>query len=67
MDGYTAVIFERGEMRLVVNTIPAQVCPGCEEAYVDEQVAVSLLWLAEGISAAGEVDTVIEYNEENSW
>ena len=67
MDGYTSVVFERGEMRLVVNTIPAQVCPGCGETYVKEQVAVNLLRLAEGISAAGEVDTVIEYNEGNSW
>ena len=62
VDGLTSVHFERGEMRLVVNNVPARVCPSCGEAYVEEQVAVSLLREAEAMSAAGEVDAVIEYN-----
>jgi YgiT-type zinc finger domain-containing protein len=62
VDGLTSVHFERGEMRLVVNHVPARVCPSCGEAYVEEQVAVSLLREADAMSAAGEMDAVIEYN-----
>ena len=62
VDGLTSVLFERGEMRLVVNHVPARVCPRCGEAYVEEQVAVSLLWEAEAMSAAGVMDSEVEYN-----
>ena len=65
VDGLTSVRFERGEMRLAVNHVPARVCLSCGEAYVEEQVAVSLLREAEEMSAAGEVDGVIEYNGGN--
>lgn len=61
VDGLTSVHFERGEMRLVVNNVPARLCPSCGEAYVEEQVAVSLLREAEEMSAAGEVDAVLEH------
>ena len=61
VDGLTSVHFEREEMRLVVNHVPARVCPSCGETYVEEQVAISLLREAEAMSAAGEVDSVIEY------
>jgi len=61
VDGLTSVHFERGEMRLVVKAVPARVCPSCGEAYVEEQAAVSLLWDAEAMSAAGEMDVVIGY------
>jgi len=61
VDGLTTVHFERGEMRLVVTQVPARVCPSCGEAFVEEQVAVSLLREAESMSAAGEMDGVIEY------
>ena len=63
-DGLTSVIFERDEMRLVVNHVPARICPSCGEAYVDENIAVQLLREADEMSAAGEMDGVIEYNEE---
>jgi hypothetical protein len=46
--------------------VPARLCPSCGEAYVEEQVAVSLLREAEEMSVAGEVDAVIEYNGVNS-
>lgn len=61
--GLTTVRFERGEMRLVVNNVPAQVCPGCGEAYVEEDVAVQLLREADLMSAAGEMDGAIGYEE----
>jgi YgiT-type zinc finger domain-containing protein len=62
VDGVTSVRFERGEMRLVVNNVPAQVCSSCGEAYVEEDVAVWLLRDAEAMSTAGEMDGVIEYD-----
>ena len=64
VDGLTSVSFERGEMRLVVNHVPARICPSCGEAYVRERVAVSLLREAEAMSAAGEMDGEVEYNGE---
>jgi len=62
IEGLSSVHFERGEMRLIVSHVPARVCPSCGEAYVEEQVALSLLREAEAMSAAGEMDAVIEYN-----
>ena len=62
IDGLTTVRFERGEMRLVVNNVPARICPSCGEAYVDEDVAGKLLRDAEKMSEAGEMDDVIEFD-----
>ena len=61
VDGFTSVIFELDEMRLVVKHVPARLCPSCREAYVEEVVAVQLLQDAEEMSAAGEMDSVMEY------
>lgn len=63
IDGRTSVNFERGEMRLVVNSVPARVCPSCGEAYLDEEVVMRLLRDAEETSKAGISDDVIEYNK----
>ena len=60
--GLTSVQLERGEMRLVVNNVPAWVCPSCGEAYLEAEVAVRLLRGAETMSAAGELDVVRDYN-----
>lgn len=61
VDGLTSILFERGEFRLVVQSVPASVCPGCGEAYVVEDVAMRLLHDAEEISRAGMLDVVREY------
>ena len=61
VQGLTSVKFERGEMRLVVNGVPAWVCPHCGEAYVEEKVAVQLLRDAKEISEVGLLDIVREY------
>ena len=61
VDGFTSVLFERGEFRLVVQSVPASVCPGCGEAYVVEDVAARLLRDAERISKAGILDVVCEF------
>jgi YgiT-type zinc finger domain-containing protein len=62
-DGLTTVNFTRGEMRLIVRSVPARVCPGCGEAYVHEDVAVRLLQEAKKMSEAGIKEDVIEYNQ----
>ena len=62
VDGLTSVTFERGEMRLVVNHVPARICPSCGEAFVDEDVAVRLLRSAEAMSEAGALDDVLEFS-----
>jgi YgiT-type zinc finger domain-containing protein len=62
VDGLTSVTFERDEVRLVVNNVPARVCPSCGEAYVEEDVAVRLLREADEMSAAGELDRVQNYD-----
>jgi len=61
VDGLTSVHFERGEMRLVVNDVPARVCPSCGEAYVDEDVAVRLLQITVEVSDAGIMQEIIGY------
>ena len=62
VDGLTTVLFERGEFRMVVNSVPARVCPGCKEAYVEEDVAERLLRDAQEMSRAGMLDVVCEYD-----
>jgi YgiT-type zinc finger domain-containing protein len=64
VDGFTSVTFERGEMRLIANSVPARICPSCGDAYVEEAVAVRLLLDAEAMSAAGEMNGVIEFQNE---
>ena len=49
-------------MRLAINSVPARVCLGCGEAYVQEDVAERLLQGAKKISEAGTLDDVIEYD-----
>lgn len=61
VDGFTSVKFERDEIRLTVNSVPARVCPSCGEAYVDEEVAVQLLRDAQEMSRAGTLDVILEF------
>ena len=62
VDGLTSVQFERGEMKLTVNNVPARVCPNCGEAYVDEDVAVKLLQEADEKYQAGILDVVLDFD-----
>jgi YgiT-type zinc finger domain-containing protein len=59
--GFTHVKFERGEIKLVVNNVPARACPACGEAYVDQDVAMQLLRGAEERSSMGLIDSTMEY------
>ena len=61
VDGVTLVVFERGEFKLIVKSVPARVCPGCGEAYVEEAIAVKLLNSARQKYEAGITDTQSEY------
>ncbi len=59
--GVTTVTLEREELTLVVKGVPAQVCPNCGEAYVDEQVTARLLETAEQIVQAGTQVDIRQY------
>ena len=61
VDGVTTIRFERGEMKLVVNNVPARICSSCGEEYVDEEVAAQLLLDAEEVSMSGVLDSIVEY------
>lgn len=60
-DGFASILFERGELKLVVHRVPARVCPHCGEAYVDEDIAARLLQTAEDSAASGELNREAEY------
>ena len=51
--GKTTVTLERGGTTLVFKGVPAQVCPNCGEAYVDEEIAKRLLGIAEEAASSG--------------
>jgi YgiT-type zinc finger domain-containing protein len=62
VDRLISIHFERGEFRVIVNGLPARVCPGCEESYVDEEVVVVLLQSAENALNTGMLDSQSEYD-----
>jgi len=62
IDGRLSVNFERGEMTFAINNVPVEICSGCGEAYVDEEVAVRLLRGMEEMSSAGIFNMVCEYD-----
>ncbi len=59
--GFASLPFERGEFHLIINNVPAQVCPNCNEAYVNEETATRLLHDAESIFNEGVRESVYEY------
>ena len=60
---FTSINFERGELKFVINRVPAHVCPFCGEAYVDEEVATQLLEDTEELARVGIMDVVRGYKE----
>jgi YgiT-type zinc finger domain-containing protein len=62
VDGFTSISFQRAEMQLTVNNVPAQVCPDCGEAYVGEAVAARLLQSAEAVYGTGLLDDAMDYD-----
>ena len=61
LDGFVSLNFERDEFRTVINLVPAQVCPACGEAYLEEQVTEQVLSQAEQILHEGTVDSIQNY------
>jgi len=61
INGFASITFEREEFRLVINHVPAQVCPNCGEAIVDEDTAIRLLSEAEDIISEGIFEAIREY------
>ena len=56
-----SITFERDEFKLVINNVPAQVCPSCGEAIVEEDVTIRLLSAAEDVVNEGIFDDIREY------
>jgi YgiT-type zinc finger domain-containing protein len=63
MDGFTSIPFERDEFKLVVNRVPAQICPSCGDALVDEDVAIRLLSITEDMLSEGIFEIVRDYDK----
>ena len=59
--GTTTITLERGGLTLVVKNVPAQVCPNCGEAYVDEQASGQVLMTAEQMARAGTQVDIRQY------
>lgn len=51
--GQTSVKFERSGLTLVIEHVPAELCPNCGEAYADEAIAVRLLATAAQMAGSG--------------
>lgn len=51
--GKTTVTLERGGTTVVFKGVPAQVCPNCGEACVDEEITGQLLQIAEDAARSG--------------
>ncbi len=63
VDGLTSVIFERDEIKLRVDGVPAWICPSCGDAVVAEDVAVRLLDATEEVAVMGRSEYVLEYEK----
>ena len=57
----TSVSFQRGEVHLIIDGVPAHVCPSCGEAYVGENIASQLLHLTKEMSEAGALHAHCEF------
>jgi YgiT-type zinc finger domain-containing protein len=51
--GLTKITLERGELSLVLNNVPALVCPICGEAYADEATTARLFETAREMEYSG--------------
>ena len=60
-DSLMSITFARDEFKMVINNVPARICPSCGEAYVEEAVALNLLREAEREFAQGVREATCEY------
>jgi YgiT-type zinc finger domain-containing protein len=63
VDGFTSVAFEREEFRLLINNVPAKICPSCGEALVSEEIAIRLLSEAEDVINEGIFEDIRDYDK----
>jgi YgiT-type zinc finger domain-containing protein len=63
IDGLTSITFEREEFRLLINNVPAWICPNCGESLVDEDVAIRLLSVAEDVINEGIFEDIRDYGK----
>ncbi len=61
--GFTTVIFDRDEIKLVVNEVPALVCHNCGDAYLIASIASRLLHFAEQFAELGIRQAACNYSE----
>lgn len=59
--GTTTLTLERSGATFVVKNVPAQVCPNCGEAYVDENTTAQALSTAEQMTRAGTQVDIRQY------
>jgi YgiT-type zinc finger domain-containing protein len=59
--GKATVTLERGNLTLVIKSVPALVCENCGEEYLDENISISLLETAEEVAKEGTQFDVREY------
>ncbi len=60
-DGTVSVTLEHGETKIIVNNVPAQVCPKCRDAVVAEEVAIRLLDTANEMFSAGSIESTQDF------
>jgi YgiT-type zinc finger domain-containing protein len=61
LEGLVSMDMERGEFKTVINLVPAQVCPACGEAYLNEEVAAHILNQVEALAHEGMSDVFQDY------
>ena len=61
--GFSSIVFERNEIKVVVKGVPSLICHSCGEAYVDSSIASQLLQLAEDVSERAVSEGARGYSE----
>lgn len=63
VDGLASALFERGEVKCTIRSIPAKVCPNCGDAVVVERVAQELLQEMEKLVRLGLMEETRDYQQ----
>ena len=63
VDGLASALFERGEVKCTITSIPAKICPGCGDAVVVEKVAQELLQEMEKLVRSGLMEETRDYQQ----
>jgi YgiT-type zinc finger domain-containing protein len=61
VDGLASAVFERGEVKCTITSIPARICPDCGDAVVEENVALELLQGVDEFIRAGLMEETRDY------